>query len=152
MRRIPTKKPRGPGKWVHSDAHGLTEKMWRDSVLKIDNKQKRINTPNSRLNNTPITLNSSATSSTLSTTTSTIARTSPDNEQGQISGTPSTLTMLDFSDLETVEENVSRKRNMVIVNSDDEYMDVGAEENDYELLDEEVMSVLLGLTENMALD
>jgi hypothetical protein len=41
---------------------------------------------------------------------------------------------------------------MVIVNSDDKHMDVGAEENDYELLGEEVMSVLLGLTGNMALD
>jgi hypothetical protein len=41
---------------------------------------------------------------------------------------------------------------MVIVNSDDEYMDVGAEANDYKLLDEEAMSVLLGVTENMALD
>jgi hypothetical protein len=41
---------------------------------------------------------------------------------------------------------------MVMVHSDNEDMDVGAEENDYELLDEEVMSVLLGLTENMALD
>jgi hypothetical protein len=35
--------------------------------------------------------------------------------------------MLDFNYLETVEENVSRKRNMVIVNSDDEDMDAGAE-------------------------
>jgi hypothetical protein len=50
--------------------------------------------------------------------------------------------MLHFNDLEIVEENVSRKRNMVIVNSDDEDIDVGSE----------AMSVLLGLTENMALD
>jgi hypothetical protein len=146
------KKARGPGKWVHSDAHGLTEKMWRNTVLKIDNKQECINTPISRSNNTPSTLDSSATSSTLSTTTSTIARTSPGNEQGQTSETPSPLTMLDFRDLEKVEENVSRKINVVMVNSDDEDIDVGAEENDYELLDKEVMSVLLGLTENMALD
>jgi hypothetical protein len=152
MRRIPTKKPRGPGKWVHSDAHGLTEKIWRDSVLKIDNKQESINTPSLISNNTPSTLDSNATSSTLSTTTSAIARTSPNNEQGQTSETPSPLTMLDFNDLETVEENLSRKINMVIVNSDDKDMDVGAEENDYELLDKEVMSVLLGLTGNMALD
>jgi hypothetical protein len=108
--------------------------MWCDSVVKIDNKQESINTPSLRSNNTPSALDSSATSSTFSTTTSTIVRTSPDNEQGQTSKTPSPLTMLDFNDLETVEENVSRKKNMVIVNS--ENMDVGAEENDYELLDE----------------
>jgi hypothetical protein len=90
--------------------------------------------------------------STLSTTTSTIAQTTQNNKTGQTRDTPSPLTMLDFNDLETVEENVSRKRNMVIVNIDDEDMDVRAEANDYELLDEEVMSVLLGLTENMALD
>jgi hypothetical protein len=59
--------------------------------------------------------------------------------------------MLYFSDLET-EENVSRKRNNIMMHSDDEDMDIGQEENDYELLDEEVMSVLLGLTENMALE
>jgi transposase len=146
------KKARGPGKWVHNDAHGLTEKMWRDSILKIDNKQMCINTPSSRSSNTPSTLDSSATtSSTLSTTKSAKARTPPDSEQGQTSETPSPLTMLYFSDLET-EENVSRKRNNIMMHSDDEDMDIGQEENDYELLDEEVMSVLLGLTENMALE
>jgi hypothetical protein len=31
-------------------------------------------------------------------------------------------------------------------------LDAGEESNDYKLLDEEVMSVLLGLTENMAVD
>jgi hypothetical protein len=80
--------------------------MWRDSVLKIDNKQESINTPSSRSNNTPSTLDSSATPSTVSTTTLMIARTSPGNEQGQTSETPSPLTMLDFNDLETVEENL----------------------------------------------
>jgi hypothetical protein len=60
--------------------------------------------------------------------------------------------MLYFSDLETVEENVSRKRKNFMMHSDDEDVDVGQEESDYELLDEEVVSVLLGLTENMALE
>jgi hypothetical protein len=132
--------------------------MWRDSVLKIDNKQESINTPSSRTNNTPSTLESSAMPdsssmpSALSNTASTIARTAHDNKTGQTRDTPSPLTMLDFNNLDTIEENISRKRNMVIMNSDDEDMDVGAEANDYEFLDEEVMSVLLGLTENMALD
>jgi hypothetical protein len=109
--------------------------MWRDSILKIDNKQMCINTPSSRSSNTPSTLDSSATtSSTLSTTKSAKARTPTDSEQGQTSETPSPLTMLYFSDLET-EENVSRKRNNIMMHSDDEDVDVGQEENDYELLD-----------------
>jgi hypothetical protein len=98
--------------------------MWRDSVLKIDNKIESINTPSTRTNNTPSTLKSSATSdssstpSTLSTTMSMIARTALDNKTGQTTDTHSPPTMLEFNDLETEEEKLSRKRNMVVVNSD----------------------------------
>jgi hypothetical protein len=44
-----------------------------------------------------------------------------------------------------------RKRKYTIVGSDDENLiDDEQEENDYEVLDEEVLSLLLGLNENMS--
>jgi hypothetical protein len=58
--------------------------------------------------------------------------------------------MLDFgSDIETdyATESKGRKRKFVIAQSDDE--DIEDEENDYEILDEEALCVLLGLNENM---
>jgi hypothetical protein len=61
--------------------------------------------------------------------------------------------MLDFgSDIEQVPETEmrGRKRKYVIVGSDDENLiDDEQEENDYEVLAEKVLSVLLGLNENI---
>jgi hypothetical protein len=54
--------------------------------------------------------------------------------------------MIDFgSNIETASatESKGRKRKIVIAQSDDE--DIKDEENDYEILDEEVLHVLLGL-------
>jgi hypothetical protein len=58
--------------------------------------------------------------------------------------------MMDFgSDIETdsATESKGRKRKLFIAQSEDE--DIKDEENDYEILDEEVLCVLLGLNENM---
>jgi hypothetical protein len=58
--------------------------------------------------------------------------------------------MLDFgSDIKTdsATKSKGRKRKFVIAQSDDE--DIKDEENDYEILDEEVLCVLLGLNENI---
>jgi hypothetical protein len=67
----------------------------------------------------------------------------------------SPLTMLEFSDIESDNEEiemVSNKRKFVIVRSDDDEKDVEEEENDYADLDEEVLNVMLGLKNNMTLD
>jgi hypothetical protein len=64
--------------------------------------------------------------------------------------TLSPLTMIDFGSnigTHSTTESKGRKRKFVIAQSDDE--DIEDEENDYEILDEEVLCVLLGIDENM---
>jgi hypothetical protein len=43
------KKPQGPTKSVHDDAHGTQGIMWRQSVDKVDRNLNQINTPTSTL-------------------------------------------------------------------------------------------------------
>jgi hypothetical protein len=157
------KKAQGPAKWVHSDAAGITQHQWRESVAKVENKLNSISTPS--------TITASATtnrqrpeikrtgtyaekerereiaaSETASASSSTAASTSASRATNSAGTSP--LTMLDFgSDIEQEPETEIRGRNekYVMVGSEDEQ-----EENDYEVLDEEVLSVLLGLNENMS--
>jgi hypothetical protein len=39
------KKDQGPAKWVHSDAAGITQHKWRESIAKVEDKLNSISTP-----------------------------------------------------------------------------------------------------------
>jgi hypothetical protein len=134
-------KKQGPAKWVHSDASGITQHQWQESVAKVGTKLNNITTTS---------LISVTTSQSRNDTPTASATTATTDRTKSARTTLSPLTMIDFGrDIETdsATESKGKKRKFVIALSDDE--DIEDEENDYEILDEEVLCVLLGLNENM---
>jgi hypothetical protein len=146
---------------MHSDAAGITQHQWRESVAKVEDKLNSIITPS--------TITASATTNRQrpeidrigtyaekerETAASATASASTAASRATNSAGTSPLTMLDFgSDIEQEPETETRGRNekYVMVGSDDENLiDDEQEKNDYQVLSEEVLSVLLGLNENMS--
>jgi hypothetical protein len=159
------KKTQRAANWIHSDAIGLTQHMWRDSVAKLDAKLDSLSTPSTLA---PSTLTTSTVHTQAADNMAADATMTPldsenaDEMTGKTTGNitsytsgttsgvsnQSPLTMLEFSDIESENEEremVSNKRKFIIVRSDDDEIDVEEEENDYADLDEEVLNVLLGL-------
>jgi hypothetical protein len=137
------KKPRGPAKWVHIDAAGMTEQQWRGSVELVNGNQNSSATQTTMKMET--TGGSGEMSNTLTSdanTTSTIHSISLLNEEPNI---PLTIDCDYFSDIENGNDDDTYKRFVMVARNDDEIL--GEEENDYEGLDEEVVSGLLGLTD-----
>jgi hypothetical protein len=150
---------------VHSDAAGITQHQWRESVAKVEENLNSISAP-STISSSATTnrqrpknkqtwtyaekeTETAASASATATSSALTATSSATNSAGT-----SPLTMLDFgSDIEQEPETEmrGRKRKYVIVRSDYENLiDDEKEENDYEVLDEEFLSLLLGLNENMS--
>jgi hypothetical protein len=131
------KKPQGPAKWVHTDAAGMTEQQWRGSVELVDSS-----------------LHSLATHATIEPGEVSTARTNDANASSTIEtksmlneepNSPLTIDCDYFSDIEIGVDDEKYKRFVMVARNDDDIS--GEEENDYEGLDEEVVSGLLGLTE-----
>jgi hypothetical protein len=131
------KKPQGPAKWVHCDAAGTTEQQWRGSVDLVNSSQHSLATQT-----TMETGEVSTTRTNDANATSTIDTNSMLNEEPS---SPLTIDSDYFSDIEIGIDDKKYKRFIMVARNDDEIL--GEEENDYEGLDEEVVSGLLGWTE-----
>jgi hypothetical protein len=161
------KKPQRAANWIHSDAIGLTQHIWRASVAKVDAKLDSLSTPSII---TARTVQTQAAENMASDANITLLDSkNVDDMTGNMTGNitsntscttsgisnQSPLTMLEFSDIGSENEEremVINKRKIIIVLSDDDEIDAEEEENAYADLDEEVLNVLLGLTDNMTLD
>jgi hypothetical protein len=137
------KNSQGPAKWVHSDAAGMTEQKWRVSVELVNGSQ------NSSATQTTMVIEMTGGSGEMCTaltskanTTSTIHTNSLLNEEPN---SPLTIDCDYFSDIWNVNDDEKCKRFIMVELNDDEIL--WEEENDYEGLDEEVVSGLLGLTD-----
>jgi hypothetical protein len=137
------KKPQGPAKWVHSDATGMTEQQWHGIVELVNGSQ------NSSATQTTMAIETTGGSGEMITalksdanTTSTIHTNSMLNEE---QNSPLTIECDYFSDIENGNDDEKYKRFIMVVRNDNAIL--GEEENDYEGLDEEVVSGLLGLTD-----
>jgi hypothetical protein len=159
----PTKQ-QGPTKWVHADATGLTKKMWRSSVGLVDTTANEMNTPSTMTATVSSTQELASHKHNAATPSIVGARTDNSSNMGSTTNN-SPLTMLEFSDIEMEGEcdrdarkrggrNVFMAENGYAVGTDDEEKDDDDEEdeNDYDDLDEDVLSGLLGLTEMSALN
>jgi hypothetical protein len=121
----------------------MTEQQWRGSVELVNGNQ------NSSATQTTMTMESTGgrgeTSTALASdanTTSTIHTILRLNEEPN---SPLTIDCDYFSDIENENDKEKYKRFVMVARNDDEIL--GEEENEYEGLDEEVVSGLLGLTD-----
>jgi hypothetical protein len=112
------KKPRGPAKWVHIDAAGMTEQQWRGSVELVNGNQ------NSSATQTTMTMETTGGSGEMSNTltrnantTSTIHSISLLNEDPNI---PLTIDCDYFSDIENGNDDEKYKRFFMVARNNDD--------------------------------
>jgi hypothetical protein len=136
------KKPQGLAKWVHSDDADMTDQQWRGSIELVSGSQ------NSSAKQRTMTMEMTGGSGEISTvlksdanTTSIIHTILLLNEE---LNSPLTIDCDYFSDIENGNDDKKYRRFVMVARNDDDIL--GEEENDYERLDEEVVSGLLGLT------
>jgi hypothetical protein len=136
------KQPRVPAKYVHIDAAGMTEQQWRGSVYLLNGNQ------NSSATQTTMMIETAGGSGEMSNaltrdanTTSTIHSISLLNEEPN---SPLTIDCDYVSDIGNGNDDEKYNRFVMFSLNEDDIL--GEEENDYEGLDEEVLSGLLGLT------
>jgi hypothetical protein len=125
------KKPQGAAKWIHRDAIGLTQHTWRKSVSKVDAKLDSISTSitisanmsqsanNMAADANMAPLNNENTGDMTGKMTGDITNNTPGTTSG--ASNPSPLTMLEFSDIESENEEreiLSNKRKIVILRSE----------------------------------
>jgi hypothetical protein len=119
------KNTQGAAKWIHRDAICLTQHMWCESVSKVDPKLDSISTLimlpayTTQADDYMAPLKNENTGDMTGKMTGNITR----NTRGTTSGAsnPSSLTMLEFSDIESENEEremVSNKRKIVILRSE----------------------------------
>jgi hypothetical protein len=137
------KEPQGPAKWVHSDDADMTEQQWRGSVKLVNSSLNILATQaTTEIETTGGSGNISTALTTKANATSSIHKNSLINNEEPNS--PLGIDCDYCSDIENRNNNEKYKRFVMVERNNDEIF--GDEENDYEGLDEEVVSGLLGLT------
>jgi hypothetical protein len=143
MGRLPSKKPQGPAKWVHSDNAGITEQQWRGSFELVNVSHSSATHTTMEIETTGGSGEMSAALTREANAMSSIHSDSLINKEEPNS--PLTIDCDYFSDIENGNGDKTYKIFVMVARNDDEIL--GEEENDDEGLEEEVVSGLLGLTD-----